>query len=157
MALPDECEVPHEPLRLSELLARITAHQWISARKSALRYWEPRRIFYNLALVPSAFMGYALADTLNNVGDAHVTHYGFVFFWLILSALGANICYSFAYALEFFFGTQEAVSRWMRFGRPTLYVAGVLLGMLLALIGGRNIADLEYYHAFQLSPGSPAH
>ncbi|PWU19158.1 MAG: hypothetical protein C5B50_07280 [Verrucomicrobia bacterium] len=44
-------------------------------RRKIIRYWERRRIFYNLALVPPAFVGWALADTLNYVGDPHVTDY----------------------------------------------------------------------------------
>ena len=62
-----------------------------------------------------------------------------------MSAFGANVCYSFAYALEFLFGSDEPTSRWMRFGRTGTFVAGVLFAMLLALIGGRNIAGMEYY------------
>ncbi len=114
-------------------------------RKTAIRYWERRRIIYNLALVPPAFVGYALADTFNWVGDAHRTHYGFVIFWLTMSAFGANICYSFAYALEFLFGCDAPDSRWLRFGRTSAFVAGILFAMSLALIGGRNIANMEYY------------
>jgi hypothetical protein len=63
-----------------------------------------------------------------------------------VSALGANICYSFAYVLEFFLGSDEPTSRWLRFGRITVFVAGVLFAMLLALVGGWNIAQLDYYH-----------
>jgi hypothetical protein len=121
-----------------------------------VRYWERRRIFYNLALVPAAFVGYAVADTLNYVGDAHVTDYHYVLMWLILSAVGANVCYSFAYALEFFYGTEDVSSGWLRFGRTTSFVGGILLGMLLALIGGGNIANLEYNHACHASAGSSA-
>lgn len=126
-------------------------------RKKAIRYWERRRIFYNLAVVPPAFVGYALADTMNYVGDPHVTHYGFVLLWLALSALGANVCYSFAYALEFFLGGPDGASRWLRFGRTTAFVGGVLFAMLLALIGGRNIADMEYYQQFRTSANNSLH
>jgi len=109
-------------------------------KKTAIRYWERRRIIYNLALVLPALLGYAIADTFNWVGDAHETRYEFVLFWLGLSAFGANICYSFAYALEFFFG-DTPTSRW----RTGAFVGGVLLAMSLAFIGGRNIANMEYY------------
>ena len=79
-----------------------------------------------------------------NVDDPYETHIGFVLGRLALSALGANICYTFAYALEFLFGSDEPTSRWLRFGRTTFLIAGVLLGMLLALIGGSAIARLEW-------------
>jgi hypothetical protein len=124
-----------------------------SPRKKAIRYWERRRIFYNLALVPPAVVGYALADTLNWAGDPHTAHYGFALFWFALSALGANVCYSFAYALEFFFGSAHGAPRW----RTTVFVGGVLFGMLLALIGGRNIADMEYDQPFRTSANNSLH
>jgi hypothetical protein len=119
-------------------------HDHPAFRKATIRYWERRRIIYNLALVPPAFVGYGLADTFNWVGDPHKTHYGFVIFWLAMSAFGANICYSFAYALEFLFGCDTPKSRWLRFGRTSAFVGGVLVAILLALIGGRNIANMEY-------------
>ena len=119
-----------------------------SFRRTAIRYWERRRIIYNLALVLPSLVGYAVADTVNYVGDPHETHFGFVAFWLVLSALGANICYSFAYALEFFYGSDDPASRWLRPGRTRFFVAGILFAMVLALIGGCNIANMEFsYYA----------
>src|SRR5262245_14467652 len=59
--------------------------------------------------------------------------------------LGANICYSFAYALEFIFATEDRNSRWLRFGRPFVFVAGVLFSVILAFVGGRNISMIEYH------------
>src|SRR5882762_8426315 len=114
-------------------------------RHTAIRCWERRRIIYNLALVPPTFFGYGLTDTLNWVGDPHETHYSFILPWFALSALGANICFSFAYALEFLFDSDEPTSWWMRYGRTTVFVGGVLFAMLLALIGGRNIAEIEWH------------
>lgn len=116
-----------------------------SFKRSAISYWERRRIIYNAALVLPAFFGYMVTAGLAYVGDPHPTLYRFVLVWLALSALGANICYSFAYALEFLFGSDDPASCWLRFGRTTFFVGGVLFAMLLALIGGRNIAMMEFY------------
>jgi len=118
-------------------------------KRSAIRYWERRRIIYNVLLVPPAFVGYCLTDSFNWVGDPHPTNYSFVLLWLSLSAIGANICYSFAYALEFLWGSDNPVSTWQQNGRTVVLFAGILFAMLLALIGGRNIADMEYYHQFR--------
>ena len=118
-------------------------------RRSTVRYWERRRVIYNAALILPAIVGYGLADTLNWVGDPHRTHYGYIIPLFLVSAVGANICYSFCYALEFIFGGDDPTSRWQRFGRTTAFVGGVLFAMLLALIGGRNIADMEWHYGFR--------
>lgn len=124
---------------------------FLSFRSAAIRYWERRRILYNLALLPPAWFGYAFTDTFNWVGDAHQTHYAKILQWFAISAIGANICYSFAYVLEFWFGTDDPASHWMRRGRVTAFRCGVLFAMLLALIGGRNIAMMAWQHG--IAPG----
>jgi len=121
-------------------------------RHSAVRYWERRRIFYNLALVLPAFFSYMLVAGVIYVGDPHKSYVFYVLALFVASALGANVCYSFAYALEFLFGSDDPASRWQRFGRTTLFIAGVLFAMLLALIGGRNIALMEFDHGLHPVP-----
>lgn len=115
-------------------------------RKIAIRYWEWRRIFYNLALVVPSGVGYALVVKFERMGYSYNWHPYYVILLLALSALGANICYSFAYALEFLFGSGHPSSRWQRFGRRTAFIAGVLFAMVLAFFGGRNIALMEFYY-----------
>ena len=112
---------------------------------SAVRYWERRRLIYNAALASPALLGYMLTAAIAYAGDPHPTLYRFMLVWFSLSAIGANICYSFAYALEFLFGSDEPNSRWLRFGRTTAFVGGLLFAMALALFGGRNIAMMEFY------------
>jgi hypothetical protein len=118
-------------------------------RRTAIRYWERRRIFYNVALIPPALFAYMLTAGLIYVGDPHPMLYRFIFFWFALSAIGANICYSFAYVLEFLFGSDDPTSRWLRFGRTTTFAGGILFAIILALIGGRNIAIMEYDEHFK--------
>ena len=120
-----------------------------SFRNQVIRYWELRRIIYNLALLLPAWFGYGFTDTLNWVGDSHETHYSYLLPLFVISGLGANICYSFAYALEFLFGSDDPTSRWMRYGRTIAFVGGVLFAVFLAFIGGRNIAEMEWYHAMK--------
>jgi hypothetical protein len=118
--------------------------EYQSFRRVALRYWEKRRLWYSLALVPPALLGYAPSELSAAVEDQQRIGTAGVVGLFLLSALGANICYSFAYALEFFFATEDPHSRWLRLGRPIFFVAGILFGMVLAFIGGRNIHILEY-------------
>ena len=122
---------------------------YVAFRLTAIRYWERRRIIYNLALLLPAWFGYGFTDNLNWVGDPHETHYSYIVPWFALSALGANICYSFGYALEFLFCSDAPTSRWMRYGRTKAFVGGLLFSVLLALIGGRNIADMEWHHGIK--------
>jgi len=122
---------------------------YFAFRNTAIRYWERRRIIYNLALVPPSLFAYMVMAGLAYVGEPHETLYGFILFWFALSALGANICYSFAYALEFLFGSDDPASRWLRFGRTTAFVGGVVFAMMLSFIGGRNIAMMEYDEQFR--------
>ena len=65
-----------------------------------------------------------------------------------LAAVGANLCYTFAYAAEFLFGSDEPTSRWLTFGRTAVFVCGTLASMALAFAGAGGIANAEY-------PGGP--
>ena len=120
-------------------------------KRTAVRYWERRRILYNLALLLPAFFGYGFSDMFNWVGDAHPTHYAYILPWFALSAVGANVCYSFSYALEFLFGSDDPKSRWLQSGSTTVFVGGVLFAMLLALIGGHNIAMMAWDYGVRQS------
>jgi hypothetical protein len=115
------------------------------SQKAVIRYWERRRIIYNVALVPASLFAYLLSAGLAYVGDPHDTLYSFVMFWFALSAVGANMCYSFVYSLEFFFFTEDPASRWSRYGRAWTFIGGLAFAMILALLGGRNIAMMEFY------------
>ena len=114
-------------------------------RRIAIRYWERRRIIYNLLLIPPSFFAYMATAGLAYVGDPHDTLYGFVLFWFLMSAIGANVCYSLAYALEFLLGNDDPASTWLRFGRRSIFFSGAALSIILALVGGRNIALMEFY------------
>lgn len=128
-------------------------HDFARFRGSAVRYWERRRVLYNLALVPPALFSFALADALAHAGDPHRLNYWRLLGMFGLSALGANVCYSFVYALEFVLGNDDPTSRWTRFGRSIAFVAGVLFAMVLAFFGGANIAHWEFY--FQARASHP--
>ena len=116
-------------------------------KKSAIRYWERRRIHYNLALVLPALLGYsAQSRAMSGLGD-WVAGLMVGLFLLVFYAVVANICFSFGYALEFHFGTDAPDSRWVRRWRPVLVVLGTMFAMYLALVGGEDIAVVA--HRFQ--------
>ena len=119
---------------------------YLSFRRGATRYWEKRRLWYNLALVLPALLGYAPSDLSAAVGDQQRIGSAGVAGLFLLSAVGANVCYTFAYALEFLFATENPDARWLRIGRRFSFVSGTLFAMVLAFIGGRNIHIMEYYY-----------
>jgi hypothetical protein len=116
---------------------------------AAIRYWEYHRIWYNLVLVPLSFFSYMFTASVTYAGENHETHYGYVLSQFALCAVGANICYSTAYAMEFLFGSDEPTSGWLQFGRMSTFIVGLLFAMLLALIGGRDIAVMEFQKYFK--------
>ena len=120
--------------------------EWNAIHRSAIRYWERRRIVYNIALVPPAVLTYVLAAGVMAAGDERQMHPFYAVLWFGLSALAANVCFTFCYALEFIFGGDNPGSRWIRIGRPLAFGSGLLLGLMLSILGGRNIAWMEFSH-----------
>ena len=118
-----------------------------SFRTAAIRYWEWRRIVYNLALVPPAMLGYGMTTGVMHLGDVPDGHSPMFVVSIVLGAIGANICYTFCYVPEFLFGSDDSASRWQRGGRSFCFVVGMLLGVLLANVCGWNVAQGEWnYH-----------
>jgi hypothetical protein len=118
-----------------------------SFRRSATKYWERRRLWYNLALVFPALLGYAPSDLSAAVGDQQRLGAGVAAGLWLFSAVGVNVCFTFAYALEFLFATEDPNARWIRSGRRLCFVLGTLFGMVVAFTCARNIYILEYYHS----------
>jgi hypothetical protein len=117
-------------------------------KRSTICYWEWRRLIYNLLLVPPALVGYFVSVGSRGGMWEIGPQYFYLLFRLAVAALEANICYSFVYALEFLFGSEKPDSRWQRFGRMTVFVAGVLLAVCLALRGGYDIGEMAFFHRF---------
>jgi hypothetical protein len=92
--------------------------------KDALRYWEPRRVAYNLAMTAVAgavvlrtWPHFQPAFTLQSVPPLAV-----------LAAL-ANLCYCAVYVVEFMVDQSASDGLW-RHWRGTLWFAGTLLALL---------------------------
>jgi hypothetical protein len=117
----------------------------VSIRKEAIRYWEKRRLWHNLLLVIPTLLGYAPAILSGAVGDPKFLGTKGLAAVFLISILGANVLYSFAYVLEFFFESEDPNSNWRKFGRRWCFVAGTFFAMILAFGGGRNIFLLEVY------------
>ena len=92
----------------------------------AIKYWEPRRLFYNLALVivvvawilltnPEVFFGISLLLARP----------------LFILAILANICYCAAYVIELPLQYSSYRDQWRRW-RWTLWLTGTMLAAILA-------------------------
>jgi hypothetical protein len=110
-----------------------------------IRYWEKRRLAYNAALFLPALFGHTLmAGISEGLGEPSRYSAAPVLLMFILAAIGANVCYSLVYALEFLVAGSRWQRHWEKHGRVTLFVVGTFFAMFLALLGGRNIAIIQY-------------
>ena len=114
-------------------------------QESALRYWERRRIAYILLLTPPALLGWGLGGAVGGAaGDPAVVGVGGLSLLFIFAAICANICYSLCYALEFLMLSASDDAAILKNFRTAAFFCGCMLSLPLALIGGRNIAFLQY-------------
>jgi hypothetical protein len=115
------------------------------ARKAAIRYWERRRMLYNLLLLPPAATIYWLRVVVSaGVGDTRYLDGYQVALLFLAAGVGANVCYSFVYALEFLLGSENGASPWERFGRTLVFVVGTVFAVFLAIGVARDIGGAEY-------------
>jgi hypothetical protein len=95
--------------------------------KDAVRYWEPRRIAYNLAL--TAVAGFVVVRTWPHFRPAFALR---TIPPLAILVVLANVCYSAAYLAEFLVQDEASRASWRRW-RWILLLAGTLLAMFIAL------------------------
>jgi hypothetical protein len=111
----------------------------------AIRYWERRRIIYNLLLTPPAILGWGFGGAVGGaVGDHAPVEVGGLLLLFVFAAICANICYTFSYALEFLMLSADNDGALLRNSRTAAFILGCVLSIPLALIGGRNIAFIQY-------------
>ena len=94
--------------------------------RDAVRYWEPRRIWYNLALTAQA--GAWVLLTWPHFRNALTLHH--LLQLLVLAAL-ANLCYSAAYLLDIPMQQSSFNEVWRR-RRWALWLLGTLLALGVA-------------------------
>ena len=120
---------PPDPLPLRVLL------------DDALRYWEPRRIGYNLLLAAVVLAWLSL--TWPHFRGAITLQLLLV---LTVLAVLANVCYCAAYLVDIPLQYSSFRSRWRRW-RWALWLGGALFAVLLA----------NYWIADEIYPYVPAH
>jgi len=114
-------------------------------KNEAFRYWERRRIVYNLLLVPPALAGWFFRSVIPaGVGDEQKIGLSGVALLFVAYAAAANLCFTYAYVLEFWFLTDDPKQYWKHSGRSLIFAAGCVLSIVLAFWSGVQIATLEY-------------
>jgi hypothetical protein len=93
---------------------------------NALRYWEPRRILYNLAL--AGVVGAHLAAGWPGTRQALMWN---TLFLLIILAVLANVCYCAAYVVDLFMQYSGLRDTWPRW-RWTVLLVGIIFGAVIA-------------------------
>ena len=93
--------------------------------RGAIRFWEPRRLWYNSVLTGAVLLWVVLTwphfvPALNFVALGK----------MLVLALGANLCYCAVYMADFFLQTGLPVAFWRRI-RIAIWVAGMLLALLM--------------------------
>jgi len=108
-----------------------------NTKRKAIAYWEKRRIVYNALLVPASLLAWQISKEftyhIDDQTPARLTDPA-VMLVLVVLCIGANICYSFVYVLEFFFLAVEPRRFWPAPGRTLTLILGCLLGIWLASI-----------------------
>ena len=94
--------------------------------RDAIRYWEPRRIWYNLAL--TALAGAWVLLTWPHFRHALTLQH--LLELLVLAAL-ANLCYSAAYLIDIPMQQSSFNVAWRRW-RWALWLMGTLLALVIA-------------------------
>jgi hypothetical protein len=102
-----------------------SGRQWQVVRE-ALRYWEPRRIVYNIALA-AIVIGWV---TLTWPHFRPVFELASLFKLLVLAAI-ANLCYCAVYLVDIPIRQSSLAGTWWRRGRLALWSVGTLFAALL--------------------------
>jgi hypothetical protein len=92
---------------------------------SAARFWEPRRLLYNLILLAVVILWIVLTWPHFRPAFVPVTLLPLSFL-----ALLANVCYTMAYLVEAAFRYSKFTAAWIRY-RWVLWLLGMLLALLL--------------------------
>jgi hypothetical protein len=92
-----------------------TIREWAT---DAIRYWEPRRIVYDLVLAAIVLIYFAIGLPLSK----QLLNVDFVLFLFLLAVL-ANVCYCAVYFVDIFAQTSGFREAWQRY-RLILFLVG---------------------------------
>ncbi len=103
-------------------------------QKSALRYWEKRRLILNALLLAQAWVGWSISNAFNagidDIPGARITDPGVLWQFVKIFA-GLNIVFSMGYVAEFFSQSSSPRKYW-----PDPIRALVMVFLCLVCMGG---------------------
>ena len=103
---------------------------WNDLFTDALRYWEPRRLFFNGLLGVIVLAAAAMHSISSDAPPVRGAGLFAPFGALLVLAVAANVCYSTAYVVDVFLQASAYRSTWRRW-RWVLYWLGLAVGAIL--------------------------
>jgi hypothetical protein len=120
----------HAPVTVAGFIARATGHV-----ADALRYWEPRRVIYNIVLA-AVVIGHVVVASPESRARLSVN----VLLGLFFLAVLANVCYSVVYVVDLFVQFSGLREFWAK-GRVALLIVGTAFAAVIAHFLSTNILD----------------
>lgn len=99
--------------------------QWRDCLGNAIRYWEPRRILYNLLLAVIVVVHFVIGLPFSRT----VLHFNALLLLFVLAVL-ANVAYCAAYVPDIFAQMSSLRDSWLRY-RWVLLVIGLAFAAVL--------------------------
>ena len=118
----------HAPATVAGFIARATGHV-----ADALRYWEPRRVIYNVVLA-AVVVGHVVVASPESRARLSVN----VLLGLFFLAVLANVCYSAVYVVDLFVQFSGLREFWVK-GRVVLLIVGTAFAAVIAHFLSTNI------------------
>lgn len=121
-----------QPFTVAGFIGRVTGYV-----ADALRYWEPRRLLYNLVL--------GLVVLGHVVGGWPATRAGLtvnMLLGLFVLAVLANICYRAVYVVDLFVQFSGLRDAWAK-GRVALLLVGTAFGAVIAHFWSSNLLGVD--------------
>jgi hypothetical protein len=110
-------------------------------RASAVRYWESRRLGFNLMLLPPGVCGWlGYISTLVGADAIAPMQPIALMLPLLVALIAVNVLYSAVYCLEFLLMSDGEAGYLLSRGRDVAFAAGSVAVIGLAFLGGAGIA-----------------
>ena len=105
---------------------------------AAIRYWEPRRLIYNLAMIIVLLIPFGLNGKFHQLIDSVTLTTLFILGFI------ANILYFCAYIPDLALRYSDLSESWQSRGRSIIFVAGLIFALVLTFTIALGMATSLY-------------